>query len=80
MRSRDQGTATLSGHVLSARGDGPHLATGEVVVGFAPLQARCHLGRGGVYERMGQDHEARGELTYAMAMPQAMQMRYWLRR
>jgi tetratricopeptide (TPR) repeat protein/ABC-type cobalamin/Fe3+-siderophores transport system ATPase subunit len=49
-------------------------------LGMAPLQARCHLGRGGVYERMGQDVEARGELTYAVAMLQAMQMRYWLQK
>jgi Flp pilus assembly protein TadD len=49
-------------------------------LGMAPLQARCHLGRGGVYERMGQDVEARVELTYAVAMLQAMQMRYWLER
>jgi tetratricopeptide (TPR) repeat protein len=49
-------------------------------LGMAPLQARCHLGCGGVYERMGQDDEARGELTHGVAMLQAMQMRYWLQR
>ncbi len=49
-------------------------------LGMAPLQARCHLGRGGVYQRVGRDEEARGELTRAVAMLQAMQMRYWLQR
>jgi tetratricopeptide (TPR) repeat protein len=49
-------------------------------LGMAPLQARCHLGRGDVYQRVGQDEEARGELTHAVAMLQAMQMRYWLQR
>src|SRR6185369_9747497 len=49
-------------------------------LGMAPLQARCHLGLGGVYQRVGQDEEAQGELTYAVAMLQAMQMRYWLRK
>jgi tetratricopeptide (TPR) repeat protein len=49
-------------------------------LGMAPLQARCHLGLGGVYRRVGRDEEARGELTYAVAMLQAMQMRYWLQR
>jgi hypothetical protein len=49
-------------------------------LGMAPLQARCRLGRGGVYQRMGQDEEAQGELTSAMAMLQALQMRHWLQR
>ncbi len=49
-------------------------------LGMAPLQARCHLGLGGVYQQVGQDEEARGELTHAVAMLQAMQMRYWLQR
>ena len=49
-------------------------------LGMAPLQARCHLGLGGVYQRVGQDEEAQPELTHAVAMLQAMQMRYWLQR
>ena len=49
-------------------------------LGMAPLQARCHLGLGDVYRRLGQDEEARRELTHAVAMLQAMQMRYWLQR
>jgi tetratricopeptide (TPR) repeat protein len=49
-------------------------------LGMAPLQARCHLGLGGVYRRVGRDEEARGELTYAVAMLQAMQMQHWLPR
>ena len=32
-------------------------------LGMAPLQARCHLGLGGVYQRVGQDEEARRELA-----------------
>jgi len=49
-------------------------------IGMAPLQARCHLGLGGVHQRVGRDEEARGELTYAVAMLQAMQIRFWLER
>jgi tetratricopeptide (TPR) repeat protein len=46
--------------------------------GMAPLQARCHLGLGGVYRRVGRDEESRRELSHAVAMLQAMQMRHWL--
>jgi len=49
-------------------------------LGMAPLQARCHLGLGGVYQRGGLDEEARRELAHAVSMMQAMQMRYWLQR
>jgi len=49
-------------------------------LGMAPLQARCHLGLGGVYQQAGQDEKARPELTHVVAMLQAMQMRYWLQR
>jgi tetratricopeptide (TPR) repeat protein len=49
-------------------------------LGMAPLQARCHLRLGRVYQRMGQDEEARGELSSARTMLQALQMRHWLQR
>jgi hypothetical protein len=47
---------------------------------MAPLQARCHLGLGGVHQRMAQEEDARRELSSAVTMLQAMQMRYWLQR
>ena len=47
---------------------------------MAPLQARCHLGLGGVHQRMGQEEDARRELAQAVTMLQAMQMRYWLQK
>jgi len=49
-------------------------------LGMAPLQARCHLGLGGVHQRMGQAEDARRELAHAVTMLEAMQMRYWLQR
>jgi tetratricopeptide (TPR) repeat protein len=47
-------------------------------LGMAPLQARCHLGLGGVHQRLGRDEEARSELAQAGTMLRAMQMRHWL--
>jgi len=49
-------------------------------LGMAPLQARCRLGLGAVYQRIGHLDEARDQLAYAAAMLQAMQMQYWLDR
>jgi tetratricopeptide (TPR) repeat protein len=49
-------------------------------LGMAPLQARCHLGLGGVHQRGGQEEDARRELAHAVTMLEAMQMRYWVHR
>jgi DNA-binding SARP family transcriptional activator len=47
--------------------------------GMAPLQARCHLSLGALHQRAGRAEEARRELTRAVEMLAAMQMRPWLR-
>ena len=43
-----------------------------------PLQARCHLGLGTLYRRVGRLDEARAELAMAVAMLREMEMTYWL--
>jgi uncharacterized protein HemY len=43
-----------------------------------PLQAHCHRGLGTLYAATGQWEQARTELTAAVAMYQAMEMRFWL--
>ena len=43
-----------------------------------PLQARCHLGLGGLYRRTGRLDEARAELATAVAMLREMGMAFWL--
>jgi DNA-binding SARP family transcriptional activator len=47
-------------------------------LGMAPLQARCYVSLGVVHQQLGRDKQADAELTYAVAMLQAMQMRHWL--
>jgi class 3 adenylate cyclase/tetratricopeptide (TPR) repeat protein len=43
-----------------------------------PLQAHCHLGLGKLHWRTGRAHEARAELSIAVAMLRAMEMTHWL--
>ena len=43
-----------------------------------PLQARCHLGLGKLYRRVGRREEARSELSTAVAMFREMGMTFWL--
>jgi hypothetical protein len=43
-----------------------------------PLQARCHLGLGKLYRRIGRPNEARTELATAVAMLREMGMEHWL--
>jgi len=43
-----------------------------------PLQARCHLGLGGLYRRAGRLDAARAELSMAVSMLRAMGMTLWL--
>ena len=43
-----------------------------------PLQARCHLGLGILYRRIGRSDESRAELATAIAMLREMGMSRWL--
>jgi len=43
-----------------------------------PLQARCHLGLGKLYRRIGRLDESRAELATAVAMLREMGMAFWL--
>jgi tetratricopeptide (TPR) repeat protein len=43
-----------------------------------PLQARCHLGLGKLYQQTGRADRARVELSAAVAMLRAMEMTLWL--
>jgi tetratricopeptide (TPR) repeat protein len=43
-----------------------------------PLQAHCHHGLGTLYATMGQQEQARAELSTAIAMYQSMDMTFWL--
>jgi len=47
-------------------------------LGMRPLQARCHLGLGTLYRRIGRLDEAHAELATAIAMLSQMGMTFWL--
>ena len=43
-----------------------------------PLQAHCHRGLGTLYATIGQQEQARTELSAAIALYHAMDMTFWL--
>jgi tetratricopeptide (TPR) repeat protein len=47
-------------------------------LGMRPLQAHCHRGLGMLYTRIGQQEQARAELSSAMEMYRTMDMTFWL--
>ena len=47
-------------------------------LGMRPLQAHCHRGLGTLHAMIGQQEQARIELSTAMEMYQAMEMTFWL--
>ena len=47
-------------------------------LGMRPLQAHCHLGLGTLYATIGQQEQARTELSAAIALYRAMDMTFWL--
>jgi tetratricopeptide (TPR) repeat protein len=47
-------------------------------LGMRPLEARCRLGLGKLYRRLGRGEEARTELTTAVTMLREMGMAFWL--
>ncbi len=49
-------------------------------LGMRPLEARIHLGLGGLYGRTGQRNKAREHLTIASGLFREMEMGFWLER
>jgi class 3 adenylate cyclase/tetratricopeptide (TPR) repeat protein len=49
-------------------------------LGMRPLVAHCHLGLGSLYQRVGQEEQAQGELAMAAEMYRTMEMPFWLTR
>ncbi len=47
-------------------------------LGMRPLLAHCHCGLGTLYTRIGQQQQARAELSAAMELYRAMDMTFWL--
>jgi tetratricopeptide (TPR) repeat protein len=47
-------------------------------LGMRPLVAHCHLGLGTLYATIGQQEQARTELSTAIEMYRAMEMTFWL--
>ena len=43
-----------------------------------PLQAHCHRGLGTLYATIGQQEQARAELSAAIVLYRAMDMTFWL--
>jgi class 3 adenylate cyclase/tetratricopeptide (TPR) repeat protein/ABC-type thiamine transport system ATPase subunit len=46
--------------------------------GMRPLQAHCHWGLGTLYATIGQQEQARAELSAAIVLYRAMDMTFWL--
>jgi tetratricopeptide (TPR) repeat protein len=47
-------------------------------LGMCPLQAHCHRGLGTLYATIGQQEQARTELSAAIVLYRAMDMTFWL--
>jgi tetratricopeptide (TPR) repeat protein len=47
-------------------------------LGMRPLQAHCHFGLGTLYTTIGQQEQARDELSSAIELYRAMEMTFWL--
>jgi len=47
-------------------------------LGMRPLQAHCHRGLGTLYATIGQQEQARAELSAAIELYRAMDMAFWL--
>jgi tetratricopeptide (TPR) repeat protein len=74
--------------VVHAHTDPPDAAQAEVhyqqalalaeALGMRPLQAHCHRGLGTLYATIGQQEQARTELSAAIELYRAMDMAFWL--
>jgi tetratricopeptide (TPR) repeat protein len=47
-------------------------------LGMRPLQAHCHWGLGTLYATIGQQEQARTELSAAIVLYRAMDITFWL--
>ena len=47
-------------------------------LGMRPLQAHCHRGLGTLYATIGQQEQARTELSAAIVLYRAMDITFWL--
>ena len=47
-------------------------------LGMRPLQAHCHHGLGALYAKLGQQAQARAELSTSIELYRAMEMTFWL--
>jgi tetratricopeptide (TPR) repeat protein len=73
---------------VAVHGEPPDVAQAETyyrqglsladALGMRPLQAHCHLGLGTLYGQAGHAEQARRELSTAIALYRAMEMRFWL--
>jgi tetratricopeptide (TPR) repeat protein len=73
---------------IAARRDPPESEQAEVhyrqalalaqELGMRPLQAHCHRGLGTLYAAIGQQEQARTELSTAVMLYRAMDMTFWL--
>jgi tetratricopeptide (TPR) repeat protein len=86
-RGNEAWALRLVGEIV-ARAEPPDVDRGEAYyrqalalaeeLGMRPLVAHCHLGLGTLYQKLGRDEEAQGELTTAAEMYRAMDMTFWL--
>jgi predicted ATPase/class 3 adenylate cyclase len=90
-QQKDRGDEALALHqlgVVHAHADPPDVAQAEAYyqqalalaeeLGMRPLQAHCHRGLGALYATIGQQEQARAELSAAIVLYRAMDMTFWL--
>jgi tetratricopeptide (TPR) repeat protein len=71
--------AQQDGLALEPAGTAYHQAlTLAEELGMRPLQAHCHRGLGTLYATIGQQEQARAELSAAIGLYRAMDMTFWL--
>jgi class 3 adenylate cyclase/tetratricopeptide (TPR) repeat protein len=88
---QEQGHQAYALHLLgeiAARQDPPNVEAAEThyqealglaeELGLRPLLAHCHHGLGALYARVGQQEQARAELSTAIKLYRAMEMTFWL--
>jgi tetratricopeptide (TPR) repeat protein len=87
---RDEALALHQLGTVQAHADPPDAAPAEAhyrqalalaeELGMRPLQAHCHQGLGTLYATIGQQEQARAELSAAIVLYRAMDMTFWLPR
>jgi DNA-binding NtrC family response regulator/tetratricopeptide (TPR) repeat protein len=65
-------------HVQQAESDYRQALDLAQELGMRPLMAHCHRGLGALYAQIGQQEQARAELTTAIDLYRAMEMTFWL--